>query len=374
ISLFWLALTFSGVYLHRKKLLAQFRPGAWGKRKGRAAQSWLHTVAATLALPFHVLYGVTGAFFGLTLIVVPVALVVVFGGDKDAMDAVVEARNPPKQELAEERVRALPDLDPFLADARERYPGTRPSFVSLVEPYDEAARLAVFFLDAEEERGNLVYDLHRSMEPVHDVRPGEQDALFAVLRPVLNLHFAHYGGLPVRLLYFVLGLMLCVLTYAGARMWVMRQRKTAPRAATVCERLFDGFGVGLLPAIGIYAWANRLLPAGLESRLEIESGIFHATWALLAAFVLWRGTGVARRRAMIIAAAGLIAAVPVLDGLVHSMWPWSPAAWHVPSVALIDIVLFAGGLACLAAMRRRKSEAAVAVASAEATPAPAPAE
>ncbi len=346
ISLFWLALTFSGVYLHRKKLLAQFRGRGWAKRKGRAMQSALHTLAATLTLPFHLLYGVTGAFFGLLLIVTPVALLVVFGGDRDAMKALVEARNPPEQELAETQVDALPPLDPFVADAMARYPGTRPSFVSLVEPYDEAARLNIFFLDSEDQRGNLSYDLHRSMEPVHDVAPGQKDALFAVLRPVLNLHFAHYGGYPVRFLYFALGLLLCVLTYAGARMWVLRHRKTSPRAATACERLFDGFGVGLLPAIGVYLWANRLLPLGLESRLEIESGVFHAAWVLIAFGVLWRGTGVATRRALVATSLGLLAAVPLLDGLVHDLWPWSAEAWHVPSVGVINgtivcVVLFA---------------------------------
>ncbi|MEM1417269.1 MAG: PepSY-associated TM helix domain-containing protein, partial [Myxococcota bacterium] len=328
ISLFWLALTISGVYLHRKKLLAQFRLSGWRKRRGRALQSWMHTLAATITLPFHLLYGVTGALFGSLLFLGPMILYLVFGGDQEAMEALVEGAQPPKQELAEETLDALPSLDPFVADAEARFVGMHASFVSLVEPYDEAARLSVFVMDAGDARGNVVYDLHRGMEPVHLVPPDLDNPVLDIVTPVIELHFAQLGGYPVRFLYLVLGVMLAVLIYAGARMWVMRQRTVAPRAAAACERLFDGFGFGLLPAIGVFAWANRLLPADLGARAQVEENVFHAVWVLVGLAVLVRGTGPATRRAMAMAAAVLLATVPLLDGLLHGMWPWSPSAWH----------------------------------------------
>ena len=49
------------------------------------------------------------------------------------------------------------------------------------------------------------------------------------------------------------------MTYAGARMWIDRKSRALPRWAIIYERLFDGCALGLLPSVGIFALANRIL-------------------------------------------------------------------------------------------------------------------
>ena len=58
----------------------------------------------------------------------------------------------------------------------------------------------------------------------------------------------------MKIIYTIGGLILCVLTYAGARMWIDRKSRALPRWAIIYERLFDGFALWLLPAVGIFAW------------------------------------------------------------------------------------------------------------------------
>ncbi|MEM9025389.1 MAG: PepSY-associated TM helix domain-containing protein [Verrucomicrobiota bacterium] len=336
VGLIWFALSITGFWLHRKKLFNQFK--GWGSRTGRAFQSWLHTIAATLTLPLHVIYGVTGAVFGLNILALPLVLFIAFGGDQGKM--MEDVFGLPSEMVQAEEYASVPDLDPFMAKTYELVPGAKIKDMYIEYPRDLNARMHVHFEDANGGEGEALYSLHKSTEPEMLVMPEDMPAAMQVIMAVFSLHFANFGGMIVRSIYFVGGVFLCVLTYAGTRMWLVKAARKIPKTALITERLFDGFGLGMLPAIAVYALATRLLPV-MEDRGQLEVIIFHHSWLAIGFCILAIGTSPIRRQLLASSSVLLLGFIPIIDGLLYNSWPWQATSWHVPSVGYINIFITA---------------------------------
>ncbi len=350
IALIWFSLTVSGVYMHRRKLWSQF--GEWKNRKDRSLKSWIHTTTATLTLPLHLIYGVTGAFFGLTKIALPLFMFIGFGGDQEKMMSQFSP-DVPQPEFTEATV-AIPPLDPFIAKTLETKPDVRLLDLFIEKPHNEGARMHMHFEGVNGGKGEALYDIHKSQTPLFIGGMDEGPMALQILYPVITLHFGNFGGVVVQVIYAIGGILLAMLVYAAARMWVMRKQKDMPRSAKIVERLFDGFALGILPAIAIYAWANRLLPSTVASRSDVEIMIFHGSWIVIGLLILAIGTSSLRRRILMYGTVVMLAIVPFFDGLLLQHWPWSAASWHVPSVGIINILLILGAVVCFAFPPMRK--------------------
>ena len=345
IALVWFALTVSGIYIHRKKLISQFK--GWGNGGVKAFQSWMHTVAGTLTLPLHVVYGATGALFGLNTIALPLVIILAYGGDQDKAMTELLGREP-EPAYTEVMVEALPAFDPILKSALTHAPeGATVLDLSMSKPFDEAAELHAHFIDASGNRGEVVFDLHKSAEPKAVVTADQSPGALQVFMVAFKLHFGHIGGYFGRTIFFMGGVALILLTYAGARLWCIRKQRELPRATMITEKLFDGFALGLMPAVGIFVWANRLLPAGVAERGNVEVWIFHGSWALIGISVFVFGTAPVTRRWMWRSTVLLLGLIPVLDGVLHGTWPWSASSWIAPTFGAVNVALlsFAGAWA-----------------------------
>ena len=107
----------------------------------------------------------------------------------------------------------------------------------------------------------------------------------------------------------------------------------------ILERLFDGFAIGLLPAIGIFTLANRLMPLSTQERGAIEILVFHSAWIAIGLLILSTGTSNTHRRVMTVGSVAMLGIVPILDGVLLNIWSWQTSSWIVPSVAITNILL-----------------------------------
>ncbi|MEM1359267.1 MAG: PepSY-associated TM helix domain-containing protein, partial [Bacteroidota bacterium] len=88
VALFFLFATITGVMIHWRNIVSKFY--AFSTR-GKWKQIWTnaHTVLGMIGLPFQIVYAVTGAFYGiLILLLIPSALIL-FGGDNNKVIAAV---------------------------------------------------------------------------------------------------------------------------------------------------------------------------------------------------------------------------------------------------------------------------------------------
>ncbi|WP_421681928.1 PepSY domain-containing protein [Stutzerimonas urumqiensis] len=309
----------SGIIIHKKifKDFFTFRP-AKGQR------SWLdgHNASAVLLLPFHLMITYTGlAIF--CVLYMPAAVDALYDGDRQALfreadpAAAAQAgrgfgRDAPKSQAPAAPLLALGQ---FVEQGEAYYGRGMVAAVSVTNPGHADARVAVRpvlgnRIELTKGQG-LTYD-GVSGALLHEPAPARASLL--TQRVLAGLHFAQFGGYPMRWLYFLCGLVSCAMIGSGLVLYAVKKRKQArdDRFLAVVERLNVSVIAGLTVACLALLWSNRLLPATLEARATAELAAFFGVWLATLLHAMWRPPLHAWRE-QLLAAAVLALALPLLD-------------------------------------------------------------
>ncbi|BBR53283.1 MULTISPECIES: PepSY-associated TM helix domain-containing protein [Pseudomonas] len=284
LALVMLAALVTGIVIH-KKLFKEF----FTFRPNKGQRSWLdfHNASAVLLLPFHLMITYTGLVIFM-LIYIPAGIDALFEGDPRAY---FQAQGSGRQEAPQRAARQpaeLVEIAPLLAQAQARLGPI--GGLNIRHPNTTGARIEI-----RPELGNRIA-LTKGQAMVFDGVSGQLLSDVPELRPapltqrvMIGLHFAQFGGYPMRWLYFVCGLVSCAMIASGLVLFcIKRGRKytnaTAEASARRWYRLAEvcnvGFISGLLLACAGLLWASRLLPVELPQREAWEVRVFFAGWLL----------------------------------------------------------------------------------------------
>lgn len=355
----------SGIVIHKKifKDFFTFRP-AKGQR------SWLdgHNASAVLLLPFHLMITYTGLaiFFVLYM---PAALDALYASDRQAMQR--DARGGGTMQEAGDRQGARPEmgsregrgarretappaellpLAEFVAKGEAHYGQGMLSGLSVSNPGRLDARVTVRPLLGS--RIELTKGEGMTFDGVTGKllqAPSPSRASLLTQRVMAGLHFAQFGGYPMRWLYFLCGLVSCVMIASGLVLYTVKQRRQARSTGQLrflrgVEAINVAVVAGLALACVALLWGNRLLPAELAGRGGWELRLFFAVW-LLTLLHAWLREPLQAWREQLGVAALLALALPLLDLLS------TPGAADVTRLELDASVVVLGLLLVWAAWR-----------------------
>jgi uncharacterized iron-regulated membrane protein len=267
-----LSLLLSGLLAHPRIFRDAFTL-RWGGSK-RLQEADLHNRLSVWGLPFHLAVTLTGAFFGLSNLLLLAVALAAHHGDTAEISALVDG----PAAVRDERPTPLPAIGPILqrlgvsADlGRINYigvqgVGTRGAQISLeLSVPGRLLRGERQFFDAS--------GRYQGSGGYADGPLGKQAYAAAA-----SLHFGAFGGLPVRLAYGALGFALCVVCSSGLSIWVARRRDQA-RPAPRTERLWLGTVWGVL--VGLAGAAIVALTSGISPLMGFwAAGLATATAAL----------------------------------------------------------------------------------------------
>ncbi|HEX4504209.1 MAG TPA: PepSY-associated TM helix domain-containing protein [Alphaproteobacteria bacterium] len=207
------ALLLSGVLSHPRIFRDAFALRLGGSARLREAD--LHNRLSVWGLPFHLAVTLTGAFFGLSFLLVLAVAWAGYGGDTARVTQVLEGpRIAPDPAPA-----PFPDIAAMLAQV----PG-HPTFVGVENPGTAGQHVLVeatvpgrlvrgeqFFFDGN---ARLI------------AKGGFADGAIGLqaYAAAASLHFGTFGGIPVKLLYGILGLALSAISAGGITIWLIRRR------------------------------------------------------------------------------------------------------------------------------------------------------
>lgn len=270
----------SGLVTHRR-IFADF----FTFRRDRSAQrGWLdaHNVVGVLALPFHLMIVYTG-LVTLSATLMPWGMKAVYGDDILRYYAEAGLATPGTAPVGRPG-RPLP-LGEIVARAAAAG-GEAPEVILVSHPGDAGATVTAYF----EEPHGLAH-LHPQIAYAADTgaeiaRVGEAGAATRTGAVMAGLHEAHFAAAPLRLLFFLCGVMGAATVASGLVLWTVAR---APKGADP-----EGFGLrlvrflnlgtiaGLPVGLAAYLLANRLLPDGLGARADWEVRAFFAAWVAAA--------------------------------------------------------------------------------------------
>jgi hypothetical protein len=206
--------------------------------------------------------------------------------------------------------------------------------------------------------GKLVYRV-RDQRVLEEQVPTTHSSYVDKVRAVVyHLHFGDFGGRALRVMYFVLGLLGCVVIISGILIWLVARDKPATPER---ERKFNFWTANVFLAICL-----SMLPVTALTMLVLlfvkqptQSDIYHwyfYSWLALGGYFVARKNLAVTNQQTLWLSVALCLLVPVLNGVVRGNWFWRTYAAGQFDMLLVDLLFlalaFVSGLVVLK-MRQR---------------------
>ena len=332
LGVMMLALVVSGFLAHPRVFKDAFRSHKPGN--GQLSLADRHNRLSVWGAPFHIMIPLTGSALGLATLVALTLAQTQPGMDVTEMFDTVFG--PGAQETAQagplpDIAQALRVVETDFADA-----GLSPWIVQIENPGQDGQTLQI--LTAANQRLIFGEYLQFSPDGAFIGKTGLDDGAFGqqAMASVYNLHFGNWGGVPIKLIYVVLGFALCVVCVSGVQLWLFkRARKKGPQP--MLERSWIALVWGPPALIGLVLALDRVL--GLADALM--PAVFWIGLVILTGLSVVVPSKAALSRGLKLGGAALILIGAVGHFLAYGVSSFqSPAAWGV----------FLGMLACALAL------------------------
>lgn len=214
-----LALSISGVIAHPRIFRDAFRLRA--RDGGGVGLADWHNRLSVWTLPFIVAISLSGAVIGLGSLVVYGVAERWYGGDTEAAYApVFGGEGKPDPAPA-----PMPDIAGPLRYMQAHHPEVAITYLVVHDPRTRGQHVQLI----GEHQRRLIFGEYYNFDAagrfagtagLADGRLGQQAAASNY-----NLHFGNYGGLPVKIAYFLLGLALTAICATGTYIWLGKRRR-----------------------------------------------------------------------------------------------------------------------------------------------------
>jgi len=294
-AMFMLAAIVSGVITHKRifKDFFTFRP-----KKGQ--RSWLdaHNALAVLALPYHLMITYTG-LVTLMFMYMPAGVDAVYKGDQKAFQADIFPAAENKKPAG--KPAPLAPLGPMILQAQKHWGGGEVDRITVNNAGDANATVNI-----SRQQGQKLSYLRQAVQfdgvsGGMTSTTGDTPSGAAESRGVLmGLHLASFADPLLRFLFFLCGMAGCAMVATGALLWAVKKRQEAAKVLAKGGkvgfglRLVEGLNLGAIGGLPIayaaYFWGNRLLPVGMEKRIDAEISWFFIAWGVATVIGLVRPT------------------------------------------------------------------------------------
>lgn len=223
-------------------------------------RKWLdiHNALGFFSLPFHIIIALTSLVFAFHDVFYDVQDTVIHGGKIQQLWS---------RPLVPQPVRGTPlqSASEIIADMNKAYPDFTVTRLDYSAGKGGAMLLRVWGTDPRygvrgRKEGFAVVNPYTGSVIQNDYMPGAQSGWYATLTAFFTLHFGSYGGLPVRLGYFVLGITGAFLFYSGNVLWVETRRRRNGGIDTLSTKILEKLTIGWVS--GTIAGTALLITAG----------------------------------------------------------------------------------------------------------------
>lgn len=343
VALFFLFAIVTGVIVHWKKIISNFfafNPKIALKRVWTEA----HTALGLIGLPFQFVFAISGAFFCLSLFILLPANVL-YENDREKLMADFRP-GPSHHEWAEKTTDEALSFNAFALDMRnnwdefelsrgaiENYGGTNMTYTIHGEFEDHKQ----FFGSGYRVINAFTGEIEEEKDPeVISYSEGVQTVLY-------RLHFADFGGVTMRVIYFVLALITCFVILSGVLIWIeARNRKNM----TMRQRLYTA-GVGrtyisiclsMLPVTALAFIFAKIAHGHFPEKQSTIYWFYFLVWLVaILIFRLKKDNYFTNKYSLLLGAIfGFL--VPIVNGIVSGNWIWKTMANAQYEILFVDLL------------------------------------
>lgn len=345
VSIAMLASLVSGVIIHKKVFqdFFTFRPA----KSAHRATLDLHNASSILLLPFHFIITLSGLIIFMFIYMKP-GIQMVYGGDttKYAHEVFDQFASTPAR-----AGRPLASVDSMVSEAQEIWGGGEIRRINIRNPQTDKTSIEI----QRRPHDRITYETFTiNFDPSTGEVLHRQTTLPAlkVQRFISGLHMIPFDHWWLRWVYFIMGLISCVMIGTGFLLWVEKRRIRQQKEGRISYRIVSGIAVAatfgvVLSTLAMLA-ANKLLPAEAPRRELIEQLVFFGVWIIALGHALTR-LAIAEKetdlrapwREQALACALLAVAAVLLNALITGDHIFKTIARGDFAVAGTDLVLLA---------------------------------
>lgn len=346
VSFFFLFAIVTGVIVHWKKIISnfyQFNP------KNILKKVWTdaHTALGVIGLPFQFMYAVTGAYFCLSILVLIPANFLYQGNQKKLMEDLRPDRKV--YEWIKKTDKKLPSVNEFVKSNQKRWNNFNPEYV-LIKNYGGSNMKYILLgsLDTKERflsSGNVIYDFETGNTTVNR-NPYNPRYTDDIQLSVGRLHFGNFGGLTIKIIYFILALITCFVIISGVLIWIEARNK---KSMSLRQRLYTAkvghiymaICLSLFPVIALFFLIIKVLPEEyLSQKMSILNTWFFLVWLLSTVFFRFKRDNYFTNKVTLLTGAILSFLIPIASGIKSNNWVWNTYNNNQVDILTIDLLWF----------------------------------
>jgi len=342
-SFLFLFALITGLLLHWDKIVNNFfvyRPF----NKWKTVWTDLHTGLGVIGFPFQFLYAVTGIFLIINSVLVLPFSNLLYKGDTDKMyQDLGYSRNVThaySYQPMEHNVR----IADYLSLAEQKYPDADVTRF-FIKNYADSNMHIIMELEAKHPKsfaGVGMVDIRvHDQKIMHEKSPTQNLTYVDWIKALIyRLHFGDFGGLPLRALYFVLGIMGCLVITSGILIWLVARDKNnvlpyKRKFNAWLANFFMAVCLTMLPVTALTFIAIKVSPVVDQSFIY---RVYFTCWLLFTLYYTLRKSINRTNRESLLLGSVLAFLVPLTNGIVTGNWFWKTLFYRQTDLFLIDFL------------------------------------
>ncbi len=349
VSFIFLFALITGLLLHWDKLVSNFftfRP--WNKWKNVWTEA--HTVLGVIGFPYQLVFAITGIILIFNSFLIVPYTQLFYKGDQEKIYKDLGYGVKSEFKYTYKPLQANANVDSLVAIVENKWQRSDVSTVA-IRNYGDANMHVVVIGKPQTTaqmngQGEWIYRV-RDSRVISERSPLADTGYLATFKGMIyHLHFGDFGGRPLKVIYFVLGILGCVVINSGVMIWlVARDKKSIPERKRKFNfwtaNIYLGSSLSMLPVLGVTMIALLFLEK--PGQPEIYHWFFYSWLALGIYFVALRNLERVNRRSMFLSAV-ICLALPIFDGLVRNNWFWVTYAQGAFDILFIDVLFLILGV------------------------------
>lgn len=342
-SFLFLFALITGLLLHWDKIVSNFfvfRPFS----KWKTVWTDMHTALGVVGFPFQFLYAVTGVFLIINSVLAIPFGKLLYGGDQDRMyQDLGYSRAISHAYLYQPLDRAV-DIASYLEAGQNKWPEAQITHLHITnyadanmhivmefEPHFDKAFAGKGVLDFQVRDGKIVDEKSPITKPTY---------IDKVKSLLYRLHFGDFGGYPVKTVYFILGIMGCLVITSGILIWLVARDKNnvIPRKRKFnmwIANLFMAVCLAMLPVTALTFLAVKLSPLVDQSFIYC---VYFCSWLAFTLYYTIRKDINRTNRETLLTGSVLAFCIPLVNGLVSNNWMWHTIATQRMDIFVVDLL------------------------------------
>ncbi|KLT65764.1 PepSY domain-containing protein [Pedobacter sp. BMA] len=327
VSFIFVFALITGLMLHWEKIFSNFftfRP--WSKWK--TLWTDLHTAIGVIGFPFQLIFAITGVVLIANVFLIGPYTKFAYKGNSAALYQDLEYSDTTKYDYSYKPLETSFNINELLSRTERKWKNSRITSVQ-IKNYGDANMHVILEAKPQAQEsfsgtGHLVYRV-RDQQVLSEVSPVKQSSYVDKVKSMIyHLHFGDFGGKPLKVIFFVLGIMGCLVIISGILIWlVARDKNNVPKK----KRVFNFWTANIFMASCL-----SMLPVTAFTLIGLlfidkpgQSDIFHLyfySWLLLSVyFIVRRNLAITNHQSLILSALSCFL-LPLMDGIKRNNWLW----------------------------------------------------